>query len=50
MIVAAVEGRCGEVHVELLGHDGRLVVDRQTVLVDAAAHMAAGGNVEQFGG
>ena len=45
-----MEGSRGEVHVELLGHDGRLVVDREAILVDAATDLAARGDVEQLRG
>ena len=36
VVVAAVEGAGGHVHVELLGCYGRLVVNGQVFLVDAA--------------
>ena len=40
VILAAVEGASRQVHVELLCHDGRLVVDGNMLLIDAATDLA----------
>ena len=40
VILAAVEGASRQVHVELLCHDGRLVVDGNMLFIDAATDLA----------
>ena len=40
VVLAAVESRCNEIHAELFGHDSRLIVDGDAVLIDAASCVA----------
>ena len=50
IVLAAIEGAGGDVHVQLLGHDSCLVVDGQLLLVDATSGLTLFADVEQFGG
>ena len=38
IVFASVHGGCDEVHVEFLGHEGSLIVDRNAVLIYPAAY------------
>ena len=48
IVFTAVEGAGGYVHVQFLGHGGSLVVERDALLIHAAAHVALGADVHQF--
>ncbi len=48
VVLAAVEGACGHVHVQFLGHRGRLVVKRDALLIHTAAHVALCADVQQL--
>ena len=48
IVFSAVQGTCGEVHVELFGCDGGLIVDRYVLLEDAASAPGLFADVHQF--
>ena len=48
IVLAAIHSRRNQVHVELLGLDGGLVVDGYAVLVNAASHTRRLADVQQF--
>lgn len=48
IVLAAVQRAGGYVHVQLLGHDGGLIVEGDALLVDAAAGVALGADVRQL--
>ena len=48
VVLTAIEGTGGDVHVQFLGHDCRLVVDGYLSLEDAAAHVALLADVHEF--
>ena len=50
VVLAAIQGAGGDVHVQFLGHHRRLVVDGDLLLEDAAAYMALLADVHEFGG
>ncbi len=50
VVLAAVEGAGGDVHIQFLGCRSSLVVKRYALLVEAAAHAGGFADVEHFGG
>ena len=50
VVLAAVEGAGGDVHIQFLGCRGCLVIERYALLVEAAAHAGGFADVEHFGG
>ena len=48
VVFASVESAGGDVHVQLLGHHGRLVVNGNLLLEDATAHVRLLADVQQF--
>ena len=48
VVFTAIEGTGGDIHVQLLSHDGGLVVDGQLLLEDAAADVALLADVHEF--
>ena len=50
VILAAIEGTGGDIHIHLLCHHGRLVVDWDVFLVDVASHARLLADMQEFGG
>ena len=48
VVFAAIEGTSRDVHVHFLGHDSRLVVDGNILLIDTAANMLLFADMHQF--
>ena len=48
VVFSSVEGTSADVHVQLLGHRGSLVVEGQSLLVDAATRLALLADMHQF--
>ena len=48
VVLAAIQGTGGDVHVHFFGHDSCLVVNGQILLEDAAAHARLFADVAQF--
>ena len=50
IVLTAVEGTGGDVHLHLLSHDGRLIVDGQFLLEDATAAATLLADMHELGG
>ena len=49
IVLSTVQGACIDIHIELFGHDRRLVVNGDALLIDAAPRVALFADVYQFG-
>ena len=48
VVLAAIQGTGGDIHIHLLSHHSRLVVDGDVFLVDATTHARLFADVHQF--